>query len=131
MKDKRNYKLLLIPIISSALLTILLIYLFAKTTTFDDYLKTWINLNNTFNPEVLLYLWVVFLTTISVLSIASMRLKKLAISFIMYLLFMIVNIFFVIILPKEINIYMCISVFLIIYSLGILILEFIINNQNK
>ena len=131
MKDKRNYKLLLIPIISSALLTILLIYLFAKTTTFDDYLKTWINLNNTFNPEVLLYLWVVFLTTISVLSIASMRLKKLAISFIMYLLFMIVNIFFVIILPKEINIYMCISVFLIIYSLGMLILEFIINNQNK
>ncbi len=131
MKDKRNYKLLLIPIISSALLTILLIYLFAKTTTFDDYLNTWINLNNTFNPEVLLYLWVVFLATISVLSIASMRLKKLAISFIMYLLFMIINIFFVIILPKEINIYMCISVFLIIYSLGMLILEFIINNQNK
>jgi hypothetical protein len=107
MKDKTNYKLLLIPIISSIILTILVIV---------------ISINQKSELIATVYEgWVGILVTYVILSIASISLKKITISFLPLFMMIIYNILSLVMLPKNNMVFLLITIILLIYSIGMII----------
>ena len=126
MKDKTNYKLLLVPIISSIVIAIIMIYDFSKSIDLYQLLEDLVmepDMSNINIIRVAFFGWIVFPLICSVFSIASYRLKKLSISFSVYLLFALYNILCLILILTKYTELTLRSICILLYCIGIIILE--------
>ncbi len=131
MKDKTNYKLLVIPIFSSILLAVILTIILIKNVPIDEYFITGSGIDNTFaspyDIAAIFGMWICFLLVFAVLTIASIRLKKISISFSVLLLFLMYNAISLFIIPSKDTKLTIISIILIIYSSAMVVLEVMIS----